>query len=405
MSAYRKQYSCETTLVRLIEDWKKAKDDGCTTAILSTDMTKAFDSLHPTLLLAKLKAYGLSQCALDLMSSYFSDRVNRTRMGTITSNWVETKRGCPQGSSLGPLLWNIYQNDLAYVEMRSNLPMYADDHQIYCFDKDPEQALRELKKDGKNASKWYKENFLEGNLNKYNIMVITKQPKQQLDVEIDGFRIKQAEDLKLLGVIIDDDLTFSKHISATGKKASMRVGVLMRLRKLIPVEAKLQIYKTAILPYLTYCGLSWHFCRKSDSNKLERINERGLRAVYCDWNSPYSELLIRAKLTTLYNRRLQDIAIFMYKVKNNQVPQNVLELFPHSPANYNLRNNDFFIPRVRTTTYGKHSLRFFGPYLWAKLQSSIRNSNSLSSFKIAIRKMDLSALITDVCKDCNLCHC
>ena len=126
----------------------------------------------------------------------------------------------------------------------------------------------ELKKDGKNASQWYHENFLEGNLSKYNTMVITKQPKQQLDMDIVGVRIKQVEDLQLLGVVIDQDLTFSQHISTSSKKASMRVGVLMRLRKLIPVEAKLQIFKTAILPYLSFCGLSWHFCRKSDSNKL-----------------------------------------------------------------------------------------------------------------------------------------
>lgn len=380
-------------------------DDGCTSAILSTDMSKAFDSLHPTLLLAKLEAYGLSQSALNLMNSYFSGRENRTRMGPITSGWAETRRGRPQGSSLGPLLWNIYQNDLFYTERKSNLSTYADDHQIYSSHKNPEQALSDLKKDGKNASKWYKENFLEGNLSKYNTMVISKQPKQQLDVEIDGVRIKQVEDLKLVGVVIDQDLTFSQHISTSSKKASMRVGVLMRLRKLIPVEAKLQIFKTAILPYLTYCGLSWHFSKKSDSNKLERINERGLRAVYCDWNSPYSELLIRAKLTTLYNRRLQDIAIFMYKAKYNQLPQNVLELFCHSRDNYNLRNSDFFLPRVKTTTYGKHSLRFFGPYLWTKLQSSIRNSTSLSSFKNTIRKMDLSVLSnSDSCVNCNLCH-
>ena len=153
MSAYRKHYSCETTLVRLVEDWKKGMDDGCTSAILSTDMSKAFDSLHPTLLLAKLKAYGLSQSALNLMSSYFSGRENRTRLGPITSDWAETKRGCPQGSSLGPLLWNIYQNDFFYAERKSNFSMYADDHQIYCSDKIPEHAIRELKNDGKNASK------------------------------------------------------------------------------------------------------------------------------------------------------------------------------------------------------------------------------------------------------------
>ena len=72
ISAYRKRYSCESTLIRLFEDWKQVMDKGQTVAILSTDMSKAFDSMHPILLLSKLKAYGFSQNALDLMRSYFT---------------------------------------------------------------------------------------------------------------------------------------------------------------------------------------------------------------------------------------------------------------------------------------------------------------------------------------------
>ena len=74
------------------------------------------------------------------------------------------------------------------------------------------------------------------------------------------------------------------------------------MRKPIPIHAKLQLYKSAILPHFDYCNLVGHFCKASDKNK--RVNERGLTAVYCDYKSPYEELLKRAKLTTLYNRRL-----------------------------------------------------------------------------------------------------
>ena len=80
MSTYRKMYSCETTFIGLVEDWKHVRDMGQTVGILFTDMSKAFDSLHPTLLLAKLKAYGFSQSAVNLMRSYFTDRENRTNL-------------------------------------------------------------------------------------------------------------------------------------------------------------------------------------------------------------------------------------------------------------------------------------------------------------------------------------
>ena len=93
----------------------------------------------------------------------------------------------------------------------------------------------------------------------------------------------------------------------------------MRLRNLIPTTAKLVLLKSAILLYLTYCHLVWHFCSASDTRRLERIQERGLRAVYKDTKSSYHQLLNRANLPTLLNRRLQDICVLMYKVKHTKM--------------------------------------------------------------------------------------
>ena len=104
-------------------------------------------------------------------------------------------------------------------------------------------------------------------------MIISKQETHELDVEIDGMKIKASDELKLLGVTIDKNLTFSEHISTACSyicEASSRVGVLMRLRNLIPVKAKLRIYKATILPYLAYCELTWYFCKKSNSKQLEK---------------------------------------------------------------------------------------------------------------------------------------
>ena len=96
-----------------------------------------------------------------------------------------------------------------------------------------------------------------------------KHKPSQLTLDINGHLII-TEGLKLLGVTVHKDLHFSEHILAICKKASRLIGVLMRLRKLIRTEAKLQIYKTAILPQLTYCSLVWHFCKASDRKK--RVN-------------------------------------------------------------------------------------------------------------------------------------
>lgn len=123
--------------------------------------------------------------------------------------------------------------------------------------------------------------------------------------------------------------------------------------------------------------------------------------VYCDWSLPYSELLIRAKLTAL-----QDIAIFMYKVKNNLVTQYVAELFSALPAKYNLRNSDVLYLEQELQLIVNTQLDSSGLiYAGSKLKSNIRNAIPISSFKNIIRKTDISVLIdTEQCVDCKICY-
>ena len=123
-----------------------------------------------------------------------------------------------------------------------------------------------------------------------------------------------------------------------------------------------------------------HFCKSSDRRKLERIQERALRAFFNSKTESYSDLLKRASLPTLFQRRLQKIATLMFKVKNGLVPHYISELFQTTPKGYSLRNAYFNIPRISTTHYGKNSLRFFGPHLWGKLSPADRGRSSLSSF-------------------------
>ena len=132
----------------------------------------------------------------------------------------------------------------------------------------------------------------------------------------------------------------SEHVNSACKKASQRIAVLMWLRNLIPIKDKLQLYKAAVLPHLTYCHLVRHFCRASDLCK--RLQERGLREVYNENQASYLQLLERAKLPNLMNRRLQDICILMYKVLYKLCPSYIFNIFKEHSSKYNLRQSDFF---------------------------------------------------------------
>ena len=114
--------------------------------VLSTDMSKAFDSFYPPLLLRKLEKYGFSKEVIDMMKSYFENWRNRVKLGDTKRIWKKSQRGCYKGSSLCPLLWNIYQNDLSYTVTNCSLSMYADDHQLYIAKESPTEVEKVIKK-------------------------------------------------------------------------------------------------------------------------------------------------------------------------------------------------------------------------------------------------------------------
>ena len=188
------------------------------------------------------------------------------KLGSVTSQWKNTIRGCPQGSSFGPLLWKSYafRNDLAYIT-EEEISIYADDHQIFASGSSTSIVEGKLLSKGGKITRWYKENLLRVNVEKYQSMVLGAESEaNNINLPIDGVDIEQLKSIKLFGVFLDSELNFSEHISYICKKASQQIGILRRLRKLIPTHGKLQLYKAAILPHLTYCSTIWHFCRASD---------------------------------------------------------------------------------------------------------------------------------------------
>ena len=134
---------------------------------------------------------------------------------------------------------------------------------------------------------------------------VDNEAKDKCNLDVDNQKLKPTANWRILGVNIDDKLRFTEHISDICKNVSKKIGVLARLRNLISGgKTKLQLYLTAILPHLTYCQTVWHFCKQSERRKLERLQESTLRIIYYCRADSYEDLPRRAKLPSLYNRRL-----------------------------------------------------------------------------------------------------
>ena len=130
MTAYKRQHSYETTLLTLLEEWQQAVDRKEIVTILSTAMRKAFDSLCRSLTVKKLGTYGFGSSSLDLIRSFLDKRLNRMKINDHISEWKTMERGCLQSTALGPLLYNMLQNEKSYHVNELNLTMYAGDHQL-----------------------------------------------------------------------------------------------------------------------------------------------------------------------------------------------------------------------------------------------------------------------------------
>ena len=133
-------------------------DSGGFAGAVLMDLSKAFDCLNHELLLAKLHAYGFSKSALTLIHSYLSNRRQRVKINGSFSTWKDTNLGVPQGSVLGPLLFNIYINDIFLLMNGTEICNYADDTTIYSCGYDIRNIIIKLEQDANHLATWFPEN-------------------------------------------------------------------------------------------------------------------------------------------------------------------------------------------------------------------------------------------------------
>ena len=151
LCGYRQSYSTQHALIKLIASWRQSLDSRGYSGAVLMDLSKSLDTINHELLIAKLHAYGFSKESLDLILEYLSDRWQRTTISGNVSSWAELLQGVPQGSVIGPLLFNIYINDLFYLTEMTDVCNFADDTTFFACDSDLKHLMERLEHDTKLA--------------------------------------------------------------------------------------------------------------------------------------------------------------------------------------------------------------------------------------------------------------
>ena len=295
----------------MIEMWRRCLDENKVVGTILMDLSKAFDSLPHDLLIAKLHAYGFSDNALTLLLSYLSGRTQCVKNNNTFSTFKLILSGVPQGSILRPILFNVFSNDLYMLLNSNNLFNFADDNTISAFSETVEGLINILQTETEKSLDWMENNDMIVNPDKFDAIILTKDRRDNTGIEItvNDTIIKSNEKVDLLGLTLDDKLSFETHVSAICKKASGQLNALKRLSPRLTYKSCKAAVDAFILSNFNYCPLVWYFSTARELQKIERIQERALRLIHDDYESDYNVLLDRLNTVTTKVKRMRTLCI------------------------------------------------------------------------------------------------
>jgi hypothetical protein len=354
------------------------------------DLSKAFDCLPHDLLLLKCRHYGLSESSVTLIQSYLSSRKQCVKLGDKYSTFQHIVKGVPQGSILGPLLFNIFINDIFSFVHRSSLYNYADDNTLSYQSKCPKDLVHTLEQDSLCLINWFKLNHMKANPDKFQAIALGRKTKDlNISFNLGSCSIQCDPEVKLLGVTFDFMMNFNTHISNICKKAACQLNVMKRIGRNINKLGRLTMYYSFVMSNLNYCPLTWHFTSETNVKKIEKIQERALRFIYEDYQSPYDILLEKSGLPSLKTRRMRTVALEAFKLLNKMGPTYLHDLLQYKNSTYNFRYRNLVeLPTPRTERYGKNSFRYSAARLWNSLPAEFRECTSYSQFSSLIKSWD-----------------
>ena len=343
LCAYRKGHSAQHALIRLIETIRKTLDRKGVAGMILMDLSKAFDCMPHDLLIAKLKAYGFGLQGLRLIANYLSDRKQRVKVGSTYSDWLQTKTGVPQGSVLGPLLFNIFLNDFIYIVEHSEVCNFADDNTIFSCDDTFESVASNLKQDMSQAISWFKTNQMVANPSKFQVMLLGLKTDDSIVLDIGSVSIDVVSSVELLGITIDSKLKFDHHVAKLCQKANNKISAFSRISHYLNEKQSRLLYNSFIMSQFNYCPLIWMFCGKVANNDLNRTHKRALRILLNDHTSTFNELLHRVNECTIHQKNLQKLMLEVYNSLTQQNPSFLWDMFHEKDNKYNLRSKNLLM--------------------------------------------------------------
>lgn len=349
--------STTTNLATISQHLCEVLDNRGQADVIYTDFSQAFDRINHQILLQKLNSFGLCPAFILFIKSYLYNRSNYVYYNGYKSYYFYSLSGVPQGSNLGPLLFNIYIDDLIR-SLTCPALAYADDLKIYCTVNN-ESNCRELQDNLNLIVNWCNTNKIYLNVPKCVILTYTRK-KQFITYNymINDTTLARNTTIKDLGVIFDSNLTFIHHINSISSAAFRMLGFIMRSSKYFHNINLLKIlYFAFVRSKLEYASIIWYPYYTSHSLTIERVQKRFLKylnfkatGTYNDPSINYDNLLSKFNVVSLFQRRKKCSGLFMVKLIDGSIdsPQLLSQVQFNIPRISSRNSNTFFVPTAKT---------------------------------------------------------
>ena len=382
---FRKSHSTELAALELVDRLFKHLDDGKIPVSVFLDLSKAFDTLNHAILMDKLKYYGLNETSLNWFRSYLHDRYQYTEYNGTCSDVINLTTGVPQGSILGPLLFIIYMNDIHVATSNFKAILYADDTNLLSpmcsFSSSNSlnptkltEVTNSINDELSHVHEWLLINKLSVNVTKTKFMIFHHQQRRIdtliPDLKLDSQPIEYVSEFNFLGLTLDEHLSWKPHVQKVANKTSRTIGILRRLKNIIPISVLRTLYNTLILPHFHYCILSWGF----RMGRLKLLQKRAVRVMsgsrYNAHTDPLFKKLHLVKLSDLFTVNVYKI---YYKLRHESLPTYVANMFKDFSRNHEHETRQALIldePNVNTSN-GENCIRYLLPRIINKTNHTI----------------------------------
>lgn len=378
-------------LLKLIDEWTEALDNGKNIESIYMDIQKAFDTVPHKRLIHKLTMYGLKGNLLKWIEDFLENRYQFVGINGETSSLKPVTSGVPQGSVLGPLLFILYMNDLP-DNLQSGVYMFADDTKIYHIHSNHSGSVSNVIQNDLDALQQWSENWLLKfhpekckQLHVKKPSVTTSLPTRHLYSYVDNTRcdvnLPSVQQEKDVGVIFDSHLNFKHHINEITKKASQMMGIIRRSFIELSPQIFRPLYISLVRSRLEYAQSVWSPHLKSEINRLERVQRNATKQVNGFKNLSYTERLQKLKLPTLAHRRKRGDMIEVYKLTHDLYDEEVkLDLPLAQDAR---RGHCYKLYKKRTLSLDLRKYSFTNRIVdtWNSLPSEVVEAKTLNSFK------------------------